>query len=162
MHIEIVNRQARFRVFLSALRQVVVALAARGAGCRGASPWLELTVILTDDAGMASWNQRVMQHAGSTDVITQRYEPMPGEPPGVRGELLVNVERAWQVAGGARRGWSVDRELALYIAHGCDHLNDAEDTTPAGRRQMRQRELRWLRPLAIPRLIARILPPGGV
>jgi rRNA maturation RNase YbeY len=153
MHIEIANRQKRLRICLSALRQVVAALAAKGAGCRGAAPWLELTVILTDDAGMASWNQRVMQHAGSTDVITQRYEPMPGEPPGVRGELLVNVERAWQVAEGARQGWSANLELALYIAHGCDHLNDAEDTTPAGRRQMRQRELRWLRQLDIGCLI---------
>jgi ssRNA-specific RNase YbeY (16S rRNA maturation enzyme) len=104
MHIEIDNRQKTCRICLAAVRQVVAALAAKGAGCRGASPWLELTVILTDDAGMASWNQRVMRHVGSTDVITQRYEPMPGEPPGVRGELLVNVERAWQVGGGAAGG----------------------------------------------------------
>jgi ssRNA-specific RNase YbeY (16S rRNA maturation enzyme) len=154
MVIEIVNQQARFRLGRSALRQVVAALAARGAACRGAGPWRALTVILTDDAGMTGWNQRVMGHTGSTDVITQRFEPLPGESPGVRGELLVNVERAWQVAGGRTRGWSADRELALYIAHGCDHLNEAEDATPAGRRRMRRRELRWLRACPIPLLIA--------
>jgi len=75
--------------------------------------------------------------------------PLPGDPVGMRGELLVHVERAWQV-GSRRRGWSASRELALYIAHGCDHLNDAEDATPAGRQRMRRRELRWLRRVQVP------------
>ena len=152
MQIAIENRQQAFRIRRVALRQVVAALAARASDCRGAQPWQEVVVILTDDAGMEPLNIRVMRHTGSTDVITQRYEPLPGEPEGVRGELLVNVERAWQV--GRRRGWSSSRELALYIAHGCDHLNEAEDATPAGRRSMRQRELRWLRQLRVPVLLA--------
>ena len=40
--------------------------------------------------------------------------------------------------------WSVDKELALYIAHGCDHLTDAEDSSEEGFRSMRSRELAWL------------------
>jgi len=114
--------------------------------------WRELTVILTDDAGIAPLNRHIMRHSGSTDVITQRYESLPGESDGLYGELFVNVERAWQL-GGSRRGWPASRELALYIAHGCDHLNDEDDATPAGRQRMRQRELRWLRSICVPVLI---------
>ena len=143
MHIQIDNRQRNVSFQRVALQQVIAELAALAAACRGARPWRDVTVILTDDAGIAPLNLQIMQHEGSTDVITQRYEALPGEPEGVIGELIVNVERAWQV-GSQRRGWSAAQELALYIAHGCDHLNDAEDATPAGRRRMRQRELRWL------------------
>jgi len=149
MRISIANRQRKFHLPRAALRQVVMDLAKLASGCRGARPWREVTVILTDDAGIAPLNRQIMRHEGATDVITQRYEPLPGEPDGVRGDLLVNVERAWQV-GARRRGWSASRELALYIAHGCDHLNDAEDATPAGRQRMRRRELRWLAGVRMP------------
>ncbi len=158
MRIAIDNRQRKFFICRAALRQVVAGLAAQAAASRGARPWRELTVILTDDAGITPLNLRVMRHAGSTDVISQRYEPLPGEPDGMRGELLVNVERAWQVAA-RRRNWPASRELALYIAHGCDHLNDAEDATPAGRRRMRRRELRWLARLCVPDFACREIRP---
>ena len=152
MQISIDNRQRKYRLHRAALRQVVMALAALAASSRGARSWREVTVILTDDAGIAPLNLQIMQHEGATDVITQRYEALPGEPEGLVGELFVNVERAWQV-GARRRGWSASKELALYIAHGCDHLNDAEDATAAGRQRMRQRELRWLRSMRVPALV---------
>ena len=148
MDIRLDNRQRNFRIDRRALRSTVSALA-RQAMARADRPWREVTVILVDDAGIEPVNRRVMGHDGTTDVITQRYEPLPGEPAGGIGELVVNVERAWQV-GGAR---SASRELALYIAHGLDHLNDEDDTTVAGRHRMRRRELRWLARLRIPRLI---------
>ena len=71
-------------------------------------------------------------------------------------EIIVNAERAW-LAGSRRRGWSPSRELALYIAHGCDHLNDERDTTPAGRRRMRRRELHWLAQVNLPTVFASAL-----
>ncbi len=154
MRISIDNRQRLFRIDRVALRQVAADLAALAATSRGASPWREAIVILTDDAGMTNWNLRVMRHTGSTDVISQCYEPLPNEPAGIRGELLVNVERAWQ-AGSERRNWSSSHELALYVAHGFDHLNDAEDDSPAGRRRMRRRELRWLCRIRIPTLFSK-------
>lgn len=58
-------------------------------------PWKEeVTLHLLDDAGIAPVNAAIMSHDGATDVITQRYEPCPGEPAGLIGELFVNVERA--------------------------------------------------------------------
>lgn len=159
MRLGIDNRQKKFRFRRDALRQVATALATCAAGVRGARPWREVTLILVDDAGIAPLNLRIMRHAGPTDVITQRYEPFPGEPDGVIGEIIVNVERAWQV--GARRGnWSTSRELALYIAHGCDHLNDADDSTPARRQRMRRRELRWLARVRVPDLAFRKIRCG--
>jgi len=146
--IAIDNRQPTFRINRAALRRLAADLAAHAARL-GARPWRDVTLILVDDAGSAPLNRAIMGHAGATDVITQRYLPLPGEPDGLVGELIVNVERAWQV-GVRRRGWSPARELALYIAHGCDHLNDAEDATPAGRRRMRRRELRWLARVQVP------------
>lgn len=159
MHIQIDNRQKKFRLCRAALRQVAAALAALASAVRGARPWREVTLILTDDAGIAPLNRAIMRHEGITDVITQRYEPLPGEPDGVIGEVIVNVERAWQVEG-RKRGWTASRELALYIAHGCDHLNDEDDATPADRRRMRQRELRWLARIHVPDSLFREIRVG--
>lgn len=151
MDIHLDNRQRRYRMDRCGLRSTVSALACRAvAGAK--RPWREVTLILVDDAGMEPVNRRILGHEGTTDVITQRYEPLPGEPVGLLGEVVVNVERAWQV-GGAR---SASRELALYIAHGLDHLNDEDDSTPAGRLRMRRRELRWLSRVSIPRLLVPI------
>ena len=84
-----------------------------------------------------------MNQSGATDVITQRYESLPGEPEGLVGELFVNVERAETIR--KRATWTSERELLLYIAHGLDHLTGANDATPAERAAMRRRELAWLR-----------------
>lgn len=147
VHIVIDNRQRLCRVDRRGLRVLLAALAGSAQRARRQPPWRELSVILTDDAGSAAFNHAIMRHDGPTDVITQRYEALPGEPPGLVGELVINIERAWQVGVRGRRGWSPAHELALYLAHGCDHLNDEDDATPAGRQRMRRRELRWLRKL---------------
>ena len=83
---------------------------------------------------------------GPTDVITQRYDAMPGEPEGVYGELYVNVDQALRVAP-KRRGWSPAKELLLYVAHGMDHLSGADDLKPRDYDRMRRRELGWLKEL---------------
>ncbi len=105
-----------------------------------ATPWSEITVVLTDDAGIAPVNRTFLDHARSTDVITFTLAPVPGGA-GICGEIHLNVERALQE--GAHRSGVTD-ELALYLAHGCDHLTGADDRRIAERRRMRQRELRWL------------------
>ena len=119
--------------------------AARSAA-RVRRPFREVTVILQDDGFSAEVHQAVNGAPGATDVITQRYDPMPGEPDGVYGELYVNADRALSAAP-ARRGWSAAKELLLYVAHGMDHLSGADDLSPDGYDAMRRRELRWLRDL---------------
>jgi len=152
MRIKIENRQRRFRIVRPAFKRVAAALVAQ-ASAQSASPWREVTFILLDDAAIAPINRAIMRHEGSTDVITQRYMTLPGESDGVMGEIFINVERAWQ-AGTSRQGRSPHGELALYAAHGCDHLNDEDDATPAQRQRMRRREHRWLSKIRIPRLLS--------
>lgn len=111
---------------------------------RAGVPFREVTVVLQDDAASDAAHRAIMSVPGATDVITQGYDALPGEPPGIYGELYVNGERALAVASG-RRDWSPEQELLLYIAHGMDHLAGEDDQTAHGYARMRRRELAWLR-----------------
>ncbi len=90
---------------------------------------------------MTAVNEAVFGRRQSTDVVSVAYAPVPGAGDW-RGEVIVNAQRALQV--GPRHG-GVAHELALYLAHGLDHLSGADDGTAAERQRMRRRELRWLR-----------------
>ena len=109
-------------------------------------PFREVTVVLQDDEASDAVHRAIMGVEGATDVITQRYDAMPGEAEGVYGELYVNCERAIAAAP-LRRGWSPAKELLLYVAHGMDHLSGADDHSPTDYARMRRRELCWLRSL---------------
>ena len=111
-------------------------------------PFREVAVVLQGDEGSAEVHRAINGAEGATDVVTQRYDAIPGEEPGVYGELYVNCERAMHAAP-RRRGWSVAKELLLYVAHGMDHLSGADDLDEAGRCSMRRRELRWIASLPV-------------
>ena len=101
---------------------------------------LAALMLLDSDTVLAAVNGA----AGATDVVTQRYDAMPDEAPGVYGELYVNCDQAVRAAP-KRRGWSAAKELLLYVAHGMDHLSGADDLEPADYARMRRRELAWLK-----------------
>ena len=108
----------------------------------------DVTVVVQDDAASDEAHRAIMNVAGATDVITQRYDAMPPEPDGIYGELYVNADQAVRfvrMMKRARRGWSAASEFLLYVAHGMDHLSGADDQTPDEYSRMRRRELRWLR-----------------
>ena len=111
-------------------------------------PFRAVAVVLQDDAFSAEVHLAVNGAEGATDVVTQRYDAMPGEEPGVYGELYVNCDRALSAAP-RRRGWSAAKELLLYVAHGMDHLSGADDLSPADYERMRRRELSWIRQLPL-------------
>lgn len=147
VRVRVCNRQKVFAVDSVALRrtlQNLVRLAHNFAPKIG--KWRELTVYLLDDGGIERINEMILGHEGVTDVITQRYSVVPGEPDGVIGEIFVNIECAGKIRT-RRKNWSPDYELALYLAHGCNHLTGANDQCDASRRSMRRRELSWLRKL---------------
>lgn len=108
--------------------------------------WEEVTLLLTDDIGMTRFNREFFGKDRPTDVISFRCEPVPGEP-GTTGDLIVNVDCA--VREGPRHD-GIHTELALYIAHGFNHLSGANDDTPARRATMRRTEMRWLKALKSP------------
>ncbi|MDA0576802.1 MAG: rRNA maturation RNase YbeY [Verrucomicrobia bacterium] len=130
--------------------------------------WGEIHLVLVDDSGIAAVHAAWMDLDSATDVLTQRYDPMPGQPGAHAGEIVVNVQRAHEIG---RAQWprispralanGCCHELGLYVAHGCDHLTGASDATPPERRRMRARELRWLRAAAQAGLLNRLISPRG-
>jgi rRNA maturation RNase YbeY len=116
--------------------------------------WRNVTVVLVDDRGIAAIHGAVFARPGVTDVIACRYANTPGTPPGDDGEIVVNVEQALRHHGSR---WSAQQELALYVAHGCDHLAGHDDADPAARQRMRRRELRWVRRAAAEGLLAELI-----
>ena len=108
--------------------------------------WHEVVVHLVRDAASDELHQTIMGVAGATDVITQAYDAVPPEEPGLYGELFVNTDQALRAAP-RRKGWSPAKELLLYIAHGMDHLSGADDCAEADYNGMRRRELTWLNSL---------------
>ena len=172
MKIVITNQQKQIRVHSARLRRLAAWLmeqAVGGSSCsrargREAPPtkqlsnmrWHGVSALLTDDTGIVVANQAVFGRDYVTDVISLTYPPLPGET-GWNGELIINVELA--ASEGARRAGGPDRELALYLAHGCDHLAGADDATPRQRATMHCRELRWLRAAARAGLLTGIFLP---
>ena len=106
--------------------------------------WHEVVVHIVDDRMSDEVHRAILGMSGATDVVTQAYDAIPPEPPGIVGELFVNADRARQ-ATPRRHGWSVGKELLLYMAHGFDHLSGADDHEESGYRAMRRRELKWIR-----------------
>ena len=138
----------------AALRTLILFLLDRARRAEPPRPWAELDVVLTGHAGIRRYNRASFGRDAITDVITMTYAPDPVRP-GWSGELIVNAARSREL--GPRYG-GAGRELALYLAHGCDHLTGGTDDTPAERVRMRRRELRWLAAAAKAGLIAPLKP----
>ena len=108
--------------------------------------WHEVVVHLVRDAASDELHRAIMGVEGATDVITQAYDAVPPEEPGLYGELFVNTDQALRAAP-KRKGWSPAKELLLYVAHGMDHLSGADDCAESDYNRMRRRELKWLNSL---------------
>ncbi len=141
MKIAVSNAQGKFPVSSADVRHFASWLAENISEFR-AGDWAEISIVVTDDAGISGINERFLNHSGPTDVITFSLPPPPGVE-GMRGEIYVNFERA--ISEATRRRGEPSRELAFYVAHGFDHLAGFDDRTPAMRARMHKRERAWLR-----------------
>ena len=128
------------------LKAAAESFAAKSAARIGV-PFRAVTIILQNDLSSAEVHEAINGVSGPTDVITQRYDAMPGEDEGVYGELYVNADQALRAAP-KRSSWSPAKELLLYVAHGMDHLSGADDLMSSDYDRMRRRELSWLSALA--------------
>jgi rRNA maturation RNase YbeY len=135
------NRQKALALRPAAFRKLIRTLAGRALPADGPVSFGELTVVLTDDAAMPAYKEGCFGMRRQTDVVSQSYAAVPGVCPAT-AELVINAQRAKQE--GQRRSGGPARELALYLAHGLDHLAGHDDDTPARRRAMRRRETAWL------------------
>ena len=136
-----------------------VAAAAEALARRRGAPWpARVDVLLVGDRESAAVHLAANGAAGPTDAITLFYAATPAEP--ARAELVLCPPVAARAAAARDPAtllpderalpWSADMELALYLAHGFDHLAGSDDATAAGYRAMRRRELRWLAALPSP------------
>lgn len=139
--IHLLNRQRALGVRPAAFRRLARTLSVRAFPADAPAPFGELSVVLTDDAAMPDYKAGCFGVRVQTDVVAQAYAAVPGVC-AATAELILNAERA-KTEGTARPGGPA-RELALYLAHGLDHLAGADDDTPARRRAMRRRETAWL------------------
>lgn len=145
--LQIHNRQTILPLAPTALRRLLRALLRLAFSSPPPPlPPARLALLLVDDASMPAYKARAFGRPLQTDVLSLRYLPLPGAPPGGEAELIVNAQLA--LRQGRRRPGGPPHELALYIAHGIDHLTGANDASPIARRQMRRRELAWLQTLA--------------
>ena len=142
MKTNVINQQNKHPVRLQKLQQLSDWLAEKLAAKTAPSGWSEVAVILVDDDGITQTNREYFGKNRPTDVISFRYDPIPGEDDQYSGDLIVNVDRATQE--GTVRG-DTDYELALYMAHGFDHLTGADDNTDENQKKMRATETAWLR-----------------
>ena len=145
--------------------------AARAAARRGrAADFGAVTLCFVGPAAIARIHRQALGLPGETDVVTLAYAAAPGAT--AAAEIFVNPALALRRGAGRaaldltaperRLAWSPDHELALYIAHGFDHLAGADDAAPAGFAAMRRRELAWIRRADGLGLVAGLFKtPGG-
>jgi len=136
----ILNQQTNHPIQLPRLQKLADWLGRTVEAKTAPEVWSEVCIVLTDDRGISETNRDYFEKDRPTDVISFRYDPIPGEE-GITGDLIVNVDRAIQV-GPEQNG--TDYELALYIAHGFDHLTGSEDDTPEKKEAMLNTETAWL------------------
>lgn len=140
MKINIQNRQNKFSIDKKNLQKLANYIGKQLQSLDPERIWNDISILLLDDELITETNRQYFDKDRPTDVITFRYDPVPGED-GYDGDLLVNCERA--VTIGPDHG-GIQHELALYLSHGFDHLSGAEDYADEDRAAMRKTELRWL------------------
>jgi probable rRNA maturation factor len=84
----------------------------------------ELSILLTDDRGIAELNSRYLGREGPTNVLAFPMSPAPTSDvsTGMLGDIVISVERAAREA----RQWGDTHEEYIYrmLIHGILHLLD--------------------------------------
>ena len=95
-----------------------------------AYPEAELSLVLTDDPGIAELNQTYLNRTGPTNVISfpQLEGDAPELNPDLLGDVVVSVDTAMREAETA--GESLDWALDRLIIHGILHLVGYDHEAP--------------------------------
>lgn len=131
--------------------------AAELAGLTTDFPW-DLEISFVNDRAMAVYNEEIVGHTGTTDVITMSYfdDPEGLFPGDIALELIVNPFAA--LREGTKRPGGYAREIVLYIVHGMLHAAGEDDLDPVARRRMRKREREVMSQLAVEYNFEEIFP----
>ena len=109
-------------------------------GCPESS---EVSILLTDDAGITELNRRYLGRDRPTDVLSFYQTEDRGD---VLGDVVISVETAKRQAD--ERGKSLDDEMDLLLAHGILHLLGYTDYTEEDARRMQKRAMEVIGPEA--------------
>jgi len=82
----------------------------------------ELSVVFSDDPGIAILNQDYLGRKGPTNVLAfpMAEGQFPGLNPGLLGDVVVSVDTAWREADD--NGLDPDEHLVRLLIHGILHL----------------------------------------
>lgn len=105
----------------------------------GGRPGLPVSLLLTDDAGIAVVHAEHLDDPTATDVISFDLDDC--------ADLVVSVETAARVA--AREGHRMRDEVALYVIHGLLHVCGHDDHGVRRRARMRRAERQVLQRLGL-------------
>ena len=173
MTLTIVSRRPTLRIDKKAARLLAEkfhSLSEASAQRNGAPTYESVSLIIAGDALISRVHEQSMGLEGTTDVMTLAYAATPGTP--AIAEIFVNAQLAARcgadrasldlIEGEAHFPWSPAQELALYIAHGFDHLAGNDDASAAGFKSMRKREIGWVRQAHALDLVENIIMKQGV
>ena len=135
------NRQRSRRINTRDLRRIILHLLE----VELAFEHFDIAVHLVGEDVMTQANSVYLNHEGCTDVITFDHI-LPGQNPGLQGDLMVCVPEAVRQAKQFRATWQ--KEIMRYIVHGTLHLCGYDDHKASDRRTMKGMENRILGRLA--------------
>lgn len=127
------------------VEEIALQAALEAAARHGGRADADFDVIFVSDEELTRLHDEYLDDLTPTDVMAFDLGSEGGGP---AGELYVSVDCARRVA--AERGVAVQRELALYVVHGCLHLCGFDDHEDGDRARMRAAERELLRELGYP------------
>ena len=115
-----------------------------------------ISLVLTDDAGIAALNRDYRGRDEPTDVLSfpqldavDDAMILPPDAPVMLGDIVVSLPRAAQQA--REYGHSLNREVAFLLVHGLLHLLGYDHLTPEESREMEARQEDILNSLGLTR-----------
>jgi len=108
----------------------------------------ELSLLLTDDAGIQRLNREHRHKDKPTDVLAFPMAEGRPEPRGLLGDVVISLETAQRQADARRR--SLPEEVRFLLAHGLLHLVGYDHATPTEKREMVGMTRRLVRAAALP------------
>ncbi len=117
MAIRIINRQKKIRFDRKRVRRSLLRIL-RELDCSDR----EITILLTDDAGIREVNRRYLKRDRPTNVISfsAAEEPSFGGTEPLLGDIVISVETA--LRDGQAGGLSLEDEIDFLMIHGVLHL----------------------------------------
>ena len=103
---------------------------------------VELSVSLVRDPAIRKLKREYFGIDAVTDVLSFPAGDFPGPGPRPLGDIVISLDTARRQAKALRT--TLDRELALYLAHGLLHLLGHDHQTAADARKMERLERRLL------------------